>query len=67
MILCENCIHDKVCGLEGHLDEALTICVDRIADVQLVRRGYWKPFMMSAATDWELSLTGGRDEICEYN
>ena len=34
MVICENCIHDKVCGLEGHLDEALTFCADRISDVQ---------------------------------
>lgn len=42
MAICENCIHDKVCGLEGHLDEALTFCADRISDVQLVKRGHWK-------------------------
>ena len=32
-----------------------------------VKRGYWKATMMSEATGWNLSLTGGRDEICEYN
>lgn len=40
MTICDNCIHDNVCGLEGHLDEAMTFC----ADVQPVRRGRWIHF-----------------------
>lgn len=36
------------------------------ADVKRVRHGYWKPVMMSEATGWDLSLTGGRDEVCEH-
>lgn len=35
------------------------------ADVQPVVHGYWKDVMMSEATGWDLSLTGGRDEVCE--
>lgn len=35
------------------------------ADVQPLKRGYWKNIMMSEATGWDLSLTGGRDEVCE--
>ena len=31
------------------------------ADVQPVKRGWWKAAMMSEATGWDLSLTGGRD------
>lgn len=38
MVICENCIHDEVCGLEGHLDEALTFCDNKAADVQPVER-----------------------------
>ena len=34
----------------------------RAADV---KRGYWKDIMMSEATGWDLSLTGGRDEVLE--
>lgn len=34
MAICDNCIHDEVCGLEGHLDEALTFCANKAADVQ---------------------------------
>ena len=30
-----------------------------------VKRGYWKDIMMSEATGWDLSLTGGRDEVLE--
>ena len=37
------------------------------ADVQATKRGWWKAAMMSEATGWDLSLTGGRDEVCEYN
>ena len=32
-----------------------------------VKRGYWKATMMSESTGWDLSFTGGRDEVCEYN
>ena len=28
MTICDNCIHDYVCGKEGHLDEALIFCAD---------------------------------------
>ena len=41
MTICDNCIHDEVCGLEGHLDEALTFCANKAADVQPVKRGHW--------------------------
>lgn len=41
MAICDNCIHDEVCGLEGHLDEALTFCANKVADVQPVKRGRW--------------------------
>ena len=37
------------------------------ADVQPVKRGYWKATMMSEGTGWDLSYTGGRDEVLEYN
>ena len=36
-----------------------------ITDKQFVKRGYWKDIMMSEATGWDLSLTGGRDAVCE--
>jgi hypothetical protein len=32
---------------------------------QGAKRGYWKDVMMSEATGWDLSLTGGRDEVLE--
>lgn len=35
-------------------------------DAKPVVRGYWKPIMMSEVTGWDLSLTGGYDEVCEY-
>ena len=41
MTICDNCIHDDVCGLEGHLDEALTFCAHRSVDAQPMRSGYW--------------------------
>lgn len=28
--ICENCIHDTVCGEEGHLDPAMTFCAEHI-------------------------------------
>lgn len=43
MTICDNCIHNNVCGLEGHLDEAMTFCIDKVSDAarQSVRRGRW--------------------------
>lgn len=43
MTICDNCIHDNVCGLEGHLDEAMTFCADRVSDVirQSVQPAEW--------------------------
>lgn len=29
-------------------------------------KGYWKAIMMSEATGWDCSLTGGRDEVFEH-
>ena len=41
MTICDNCIHDDVCGKEGHLDEAMIFCADKVSDVQPVKRGRW--------------------------
>lgn len=38
--ICDNCIHDGVCGLEGHLDEALTFCANKSTGVPM-KRGHW--------------------------
>lgn len=27
MIICDGCIHDAVCGCEGHREEAMSFCV----------------------------------------
>ncbi len=29
--ICDNCIHDEVCGCEGHLEPALQFCRDKIS------------------------------------
>jgi hypothetical protein len=28
--MCDNCIHDEVCGLEDNHEEAITFCADMI-------------------------------------
>ena len=30
MSICDNCIHDEVCGLEDNHEEAITFCADMI-------------------------------------
>lgn len=35
-------------------------------DAQPVKHGHWHSIMMSEATGWDLSLTGGRDNVCEW-
>ena len=29
--ICDNCIHDDVCGMEGHLEPALKYCFNKIS------------------------------------
>lgn len=29
--ICGDCIHDRVCGEEGHLDPAMTFCVEKVS------------------------------------
>ena len=29
--ICNNCIHDDVCGMEGHLEPALKYCFNKIS------------------------------------
>ena len=29
MTLCDGCIHDKICGCEGHRDEGMTFCAHK--------------------------------------
>ena len=29
--ICDNCIHDDVCGMEGHLEPALKFCANKIS------------------------------------
>ena len=50
---------------EAYAKAALRIDQMPKADVQSVKQGYWKDIMMSEATGWDLSLTGGRDEVLE--
>lgn len=48
--------------------DCMTECVEhknKAAYKQPVKRGYWKDIMMSEATGWDLSLTGGRDAVLE--
>lgn len=42
-------------------------CIEKCkqAGAQPVKRGYWKDIMMSEAAGWDLSLTGGKDAVCE--
>lgn len=32
MTICDNCIHRNVCADEGHYDEALSFCADKIEE-----------------------------------
>lgn len=55
-------------GIEIALNDAVPQLLDDepAADVQPVKRGFWKALMMSEETGWDLSLTGGHDAVCEY-
>lgn len=33
MSICDNCIHNDVCGEEGHLEESMTFCKNRTDNV----------------------------------
>ena len=32
MNYCDDCMHKEVCGIEGHLDDAMTYCEDKRTD-----------------------------------
>lgn len=32
MTICDNCVHRNVCADEGHYDEALSFCADKIEE-----------------------------------
>lgn len=60
-------------GLSQTIQEAVKTVLGNVkitahepaSDDQPVKRGYWKDIMMSEATGWDLSLTGGKDAVCE--
>lgn len=33
MCMCKNCIHNEVCGEEGHLDGSVVYCAQHIPDI----------------------------------
>lgn len=39
MIICTDCIHQDVCGLEGSWDEALVSCTDKVEMPN--KTGFW--------------------------
>ena len=61
-LLYENNVRCDI-GIESLAEDIRSI----FSDVQPVKRGYWKATMMSEGTGWDLSYTGGRDEVLEYN
>jgi len=46
MTICDNCIHRNVCADEGHYDEGLSFCADKIeerpTEVNCSHCDYWK-------------------------
>ena len=32
MTICDNCIHRNICADEGHYDEALSFCADKVEE-----------------------------------
>ena len=64
MTICDNCIHDEVCGLEGHLDEALTFCANKATGVQPIRRGRWiTSHPVDIAKEFKCTACGGLIEL----
>ncbi len=37
-MICENCIHKEVCGVEGYYEEALKFCAYKIEDKPIVEK-----------------------------
>lgn len=67
-------IHDQIretCGNKDRTARGMRKAIKQIEKINTVKlehtkTGYWKKIMMSEATGWDLSLTGGYDETCEY-
>ena len=62
MSLCDNCIHDEVCGTEGHCDEGLIFCADMIPKTR------WIPVSEGLPEDgtWNLFTDGKQVSVERY-
>lgn len=66
-MICGNCIHDGVCGLEGHLDEALTFCADKVTNVQSVKHGRWETWgYVFHGIEWKRCSVCGKTADVSY-
>ena len=65
-MICGDCIHKEVCGLEGYFDEALITCTHKTEIPHST--GYWKK--ISPADIYECSECGQNvmtQDICAYH
>lgn len=72
--ICDNCIHDEVCGMEGHLEPALKFCMNKISNDTL--NIFQHPRMMLRLSDlipylkgsWFTIIrkTGETNNTCTY-
>lgn len=53
MSICDRCIHDEVCGLEGNHEEAIAFCSEIMPKI-----GYWVGIDEEPHEDYECSCCG---------
>lgn len=64
MNMCDKCIHDEVCGIEGNHEEAITYCADMIPKP---KTGHWvnaKVGKLFPSNDFKCSECGN---ILDFN
>lgn len=64
MIICTDCIHQDVCGLEGNFDEALVTCADK--NEMPIKIGRWMNQDSGAHYPIECSECGKEPLLDEY-
>lgn len=73
--ICDNCIHDEVCGCEGHLEPALQFCRDKISTDTLsifqhprmmLRLSDLIPYLAHSSWFTVICKTGETNNTCTY-
>ena len=65
-MICEDCIHKEVCGLEGYYDEALIICAYKTELTDKIKIAIEEEFSGCDICQWDEDYDFDENDISEY-